>query len=130
MESASSSGRGSPCGVSTQWKSRRTGSGELLQYRTDRPEITHPEQVEVVEQMVQIVDWETLSPTADQGTGFCVSLIKAVRETSEELRLPQFGFRPTEVAGRVDQARLTAWSGQDVARPQVSVNQTGRFGRH
>src|SRR3990172_3685078 len=124
MESASSSGRGSPCGVSTQWKSRRTGSGELLQHRTDRPEITHPEQVEVVEQMVQIVDWETLSPTGDQGTGFGVSLIKAVRETSEELRHPQFGFRPTEVAGRGDQARLTPGAGPNVAPPQIPVNPT------
>src|SRR3990170_3423680 len=80
--------------------------------------------------MVQIVDRETVSPPRDQGVDLGVGPVEPVRETAEEIRHPQFSFRPTEVAGRVDQAGLAAWTDQDVARPKVSVDQAGRLVGH
>src|SRR3989304_3080273 len=112
-----------PAGFPTGKKIEATGSGELLKDRTDRPEIACSEQVEAVEQMVQIVDRETLPPPRDQGVDFGVGPVETVRETAEEIRHSQFSLCPAEVAGRVDQAGLAAWTGPAVARPKGSASQ-------
>src|SRR3972149_7025393 len=76
--------------------------------------------------MVQIVDREPLPPPRHRGVDFGGGPVETVREPAEEIRHSQFSLCPAEVAGRVDQAGLAAWTGHDVARPKVSVNQAGR----
>lgn len=84
----------------------------------------------MIQQMVEIIQWGTLPPADDDRPGLFVGVVAGGRQGTEQGGHGQFGLGPTVVGGRVDDRRSPVGITQQVARPQVAMEQGRGLGRH
>ena len=101
--------------------------GVLLQDRHAFAEIADTEEIEVVEQMVEPIDGESLLGAGRQRVHLGIPIVEPLAHAAKESEHSELGFPISVIACGIDQHGAPAFVRKVVAAPKVSVQQGWRI---
>ncbi len=84
-------------------------------------QIPGPEEIQVVQQVVELINLESLLCSGLERPGFPISIVESPAKASEELTHSQLGFTVTVVRSRIDEDSTAPFVDQEVPAPEIPV---------